>query len=130
MSRKRSIRGNSNHGSTLRPCRYCLRGTCTRTSCEYWHPPECHNFYKTETGWKSWDKCMFSRIIRLMNNQTTSPKRLLFPKRRESDDRNAVALVKNCTTIGLCLARLGVVLKEANSPRETRCQKSWDQLCF
>ena len=25
-------------GAILRkPCRYCLKGTCTRTSCEYWH---------------------------------------------------------------------------------------------
>ena len=21
-----------------------LKGTCMRTSCEYWHPPECHFF--------------------------------------------------------------------------------------
>ena len=41
VSKKRSIRGKSNHGSFLRqPCRYYVRGTCTRTSCEYWHPPE------------------------------------------------------------------------------------------
>ena len=46
VSRKRSIRGKGNHGSILRqPCRYYLRGTCTRTPCEYWHPPECQ-FYK------------------------------------------------------------------------------------
>ena len=49
VSRKRSIRGKSNHGSILRqPCRYYLKGTCTRTSCQYWHPPECQ-FYKHET---------------------------------------------------------------------------------
>ena len=60
VSRKRSIRGKGNHGSILRqPCRYCLRGTCTRTtSCEYWHPPECQS-YKTETGCKAGDKCQF-----------------------------------------------------------------------
>ena len=41
VSRQRSIRGESNHGSILRhPCRYYLKGACTRTSCEYWHPPE------------------------------------------------------------------------------------------
>ena len=44
VSRKR-IRGKSNHGSILRqPCRYYLKGTCTRTSCEYWHPPESQFF--------------------------------------------------------------------------------------
>ena len=50
VSRKRSIRGKSNHGSILRqPCRYYLSGTCTRTSCEYWHPPECQ-FLKKRNG--------------------------------------------------------------------------------
>ena len=59
LSRKRSIRGKSNHGAILRqPCRYYLRGTCTRMSCEYWHPPECQ-FYKHGTGCKAGDKCVF-----------------------------------------------------------------------
>ena len=34
------------------------KGTCARSSCEYWHPPECQ-FYKTETGCKAGDKCLF-----------------------------------------------------------------------
>ena len=59
VSRKRSIRGKSNHGSILRqPCRYHLKGTCTRSPCEYWHPTECQ-FYKTETGCNAGDKCLF-----------------------------------------------------------------------
>ena len=44
--RKRSIIGKSNHGSILgQPCRFYLRDTCTRTPCEYWHPPECQFIY-------------------------------------------------------------------------------------
>ena len=41
VSRKRSIRGKSNHGATIlrQPCRKYLKGTCTRAPCEYWHPP-------------------------------------------------------------------------------------------
>ena len=35
-----------------------LRGTCTRMSCEYRHPHECQ-FYKSETGCKAGDKCVF-----------------------------------------------------------------------
>ena len=59
VSKKRSIQGKSNHGAILRqPCRYSLKCTCTRSPCEYWHPPECH-FYKTETGCKAGDRCMF-----------------------------------------------------------------------
>ena len=54
VSRKRSIRGKCNHGSILRqPCRYYFKGTCTRTSCEYWHPPEFQFFYnETVVGWR------------------------------------------------------------------------------
>ena len=41
-SRKRSVRGRSQTGKILRqPCRYYLKGTGTRSPCEYWHPPEC-----------------------------------------------------------------------------------------
>ena len=61
VSRKRSIKGKSDPGIILRqPCRYYLKGTCTRSPCEYGHPPECQ-FYKKkkETGWKAGDKCLF-----------------------------------------------------------------------
>ena len=59
VSRKRCIRGKSNHGTILRqPCRYYLKGTCTRSPCEYWHPLECQ-FYENETGCKTGDKCLF-----------------------------------------------------------------------
>ena len=67
VSRKRTIRGKSNHGAILRqPCRYNLKGTCT---CDYWLTPECQ-FYKTATPGIS----VCSRIRRLMNNQTKSQK--------------------------------------------------------
>ena len=50
VSRTRSIKGRSNPGIILRqPCRYFLRGTCTRSPFEYWHPPECQ-FYKKRIG--------------------------------------------------------------------------------
>ena len=26
------------------PCKYFLKGICTRSPCEYWHPPECQFF--------------------------------------------------------------------------------------
>ena len=40
------------------PCRYFLRGTCTISLCEYWHPPECQ-FYKTESGCRAGEMCLF-----------------------------------------------------------------------
>ena len=59
VSKKRSIRGKSNHGAILRqPCRTNLKGTCTRTSYEYWYPPDCQFFYN-ESGCKAGKKCLF-----------------------------------------------------------------------
>ena len=40
MSRMKSVRGKSNPGMILRqPCKYFLKGTCTRSPCECWNPP-------------------------------------------------------------------------------------------
>ena len=59
VSRKRSIKGKSNPGVILRqPCRYYLKGTCKRSPCEHWHPPECQ-LYRTEAGCKEKDKAAF-----------------------------------------------------------------------
>ena len=42
VSRERSIKGKSDPGIILRQlCRYYLKGTCTRSLCEYWHAFEC-----------------------------------------------------------------------------------------
>ena len=82
VSRKRRLRGKSNHGSILRqPCRYYLKGTCTRTSCEYWHRPECQ-FYKNETGCKAGDKCLFPHY-KVDEQPNKKPKKSHFPKRRK-----------------------------------------------
>ena len=53
--------------------RYYLKGTCTRTPSEYWHPPECQ-FYKTQTGWKSGDTCLFRHYKVKAEDRTTSQK--------------------------------------------------------
>ena len=39
-------------------CKNYLKGTFTNPSCNSWHPPECQN-YKSESGCKFGDKCMF-----------------------------------------------------------------------
>ena len=50
VSRKRSVRGRSQTEKFNRPpCKYFLKGTCTESPCEYWHPPACQ-FYKTRNG--------------------------------------------------------------------------------
>ena len=49
-SRTRSPRGKSPSGTMSRwPCKDYLKGTCTNSFCEKWHPPECL-FYKSESG--------------------------------------------------------------------------------
>ena len=103
VSRRSSIRGTSNHWSILRqPCRYYLKGSCIRTSCEYWHPPECQ-FFKIETGCKAGDMCLFLHY-KVDEQPNEKLKKSCSPKRRESDDKNTVAVVK-CIPIGLCITR-------------------------
>ena len=86
VSRKRRVRGKSNHGSILRqPCRNNLRGTCPRTSCEYWHPPE-SQFYKSETGCKAGDKCLFPHY-KVDEQPNEKPKKSYFPKEEKAMTR-------------------------------------------
>ena len=107
MSRKRSIQGKSNPGMILRqPCRYYLKGTCTRTPGEHWHPCECH-FFKNETGRKAGEKCLFPHY-KVDEQPNKKHKKSYFPKRRESDDKNSVAVVKS-------LSQLGCVSQDSNA---------------
>ena len=118
VSRKRSIKGISDPGITFRkPCRYYLIGTCTRPHCEYGHPPECQFYKKKKRG----EKCLFPHH-KVDEQPNKKPKKSDHSqKRRESDDKNAVAIVKIVKT------RSYWILKEANEPGETRCKKSWDR---
>ena len=69
VSKKRSIRGKSNRGSTLRqPCKHHLRDTCTPSCCVHWHPPECR-FHQNDAGCVKLETRVCSRTGRLMNNQ-------------------------------------------------------------
>ena len=100
VSRKRSIQGKSNHGAILRqPCRSYLKGTCTRSLCEYWHPPECQ-CCKNESGCKAGDKCLFPHH-KVDEQPNKKPKKSYHsPKGRASDDKNAVAVVKTVAQLG------------------------------
>ena len=92
--RKEVSEAKSNPGIILRqPCRYYLKGTCTRSLCENWHPPRCQ-FYKTETGCKAGDKCLFPHH-KVHEQPNKKPKKTYHSKKgRESDDNNAVAIVR------------------------------------
>ena len=105
VSRKRSIRGKGNHGSILRqPCRYYyLKGTCTRTPCEYWHAPECQ-FCKSETGFKAGDKCLFPHY-KIDEQPNKKPKKKLLPKMKRKRWQECCSYCEKCITTGLCITR-------------------------
>ena len=57
-SRTRSPRGKSPSGRMFRlPCKEHLKGTCTTSFCEKWHPPECL-FYKIRELSQIWGKVL------------------------------------------------------------------------
>ena len=128
VSRKRKNRGNSNHGSILRqPCRSCLRGTCTRTPCEYWHPPDCQ-FNKNETGCNAGDKCLFPHY-KVDEQSFKKQKKERLPKKGEK------AMITRMLWLLWKVYHKWVVYHKiqlywflkVESLGETRCRKSWNQ---
>ena len=102
VSRKRSIRGKSNHGSILRQlCRYYSKSTSTRTSGEYWHPPECR-FYKNETGCKAGDKCLFPHH-KVDEQPNKMAEKEQHPKKKRKRWQECCGSCEKCITIGLCI---------------------------
>ena len=71
LSRKRNARGRSpSEKSNRLPCKYFLKGTCTKSICEYWQPSECQ-FCRTKSDVSS-ALSAHSRTGRFKNNQTKS----------------------------------------------------------
>ena len=84
-SRTRSPRGRSPSGRISRwPCKDFLKGTCTNSFCEKWHPPECL-FYKSESGCRFGEKCSFAH--RQFDEQPSK-------RSKKNGDKSAVAMVK------------------------------------
>ena len=75
-------------GPFRQPCRKHLKDICTQTSCEHWHPPECQ-FCKIEARCEAGDKCLFQHF-KVDDRPNKKQKKSDMPKRRESDDKNAV----------------------------------------
>ena len=73
---KKASKTRSPSGRMFRwPCKDYLKGICTNSFCEKWHPPECL-FYKTKSGCR-FGKSARMHIVRLMNNQVKGPKRMM-----------------------------------------------------
>ena len=84
-SRTRSPRGKSPSGRMFRwPCKDYLKGTCTNSFCERWHPPECL-FYKSENGCQFGEQC--SHAHRQVEEQPSK-------RSKKNGDKSAVAMLK------------------------------------
>ena len=84
-SKTRSPRGRSPSGRMFRwPCKDHLKGTCTNSFCEKWHPPECL-FYKTKSGCRFGEKCPYAH--RQVDAQPGK-------RSKKNGDRSAVAMLK------------------------------------
>ena len=84
-SRTRIFRGRSPSGRMSRwPCKDYLKGTCTNSFCEKWHPPECL-FHKTKSGWRFGEKCSYAH--RQVDEQ-------LSKRSKKNGDKSAVAMLK------------------------------------
>ena len=85
VSKTRSPRGRSPSRKMFRwPCKDYLKGTCTNSFCEKWHPPVCL-FYKSENGCRFGEKC--SCAHRQVEEQPSK-------RSKKNGDKSAVALLK------------------------------------
>ena len=83
--------------------------------CLFPHPPECQFWLETSV-------CF--RITRLMNNQIKSQKKSdQSPKRRESDDKNAVAIVKSVSQLGCVFQDSDALVSPGRESRRNPMQK-------
>ena len=66
------------------PCKDYLKGTCTNSFCEEWHPPECL-FHKSKSGCRFGEKCSYAH--RQVDEQPIK-------RSKKNDDKSAVAMLK------------------------------------
>ena len=127
VRRGKEARGRSQTGRIIRqPCRYYLKGTCARSLCEYWHPPE-RQFYKTESGCEAGDKCLFPQY-KIEEQPSEKPKKSCNPQNGKSDDKGAVAIVRTVPQLG-CVSQDSAI--RTSEKREVsgkpEAQQCWDQ---
>ena len=90
-SRTRSPGGRSPSGRMSRlPCKGYLKGTCTNSFCEKWHPPECL-FYKSKNEFRFGEKCSYAH--RQVDEQ---------PSKRSTKNggKSTVAMLKDTRQLG------------------------------
>ena len=93
VSRKRNARGRRPSEKFNRlPCNYFLKGICTKSPCDYWHPPECQFCNMSLNLAVNSSQSARFRTGRLRNTQIQRPKK--------GGDKSAVAIVKNVRQLG------------------------------
>ena len=117
-SRTGSPRGKSPSGRMSRwPCKDSLKGTCTNSFCEKWHPPECL-FYKTKSGCRFGEKCSYAH--RQVDEQPSKGS-------KKNDDKSAVAMLKITRQLGCVFQNMeppkssSILRKSSNILKPIRC---------
>ena len=101
------------------PCKDYLKGTCTNSFCEKWHPPECL-FYKSENGCKFGEKCSYTH--RQVDEQPSK-------RFKKNGDKSAVALLKSTRQLGCVFQDMEpprsstILRKSSNIRKPIRCVK-------
>ena len=118
VSRTRSPRGKSPSGRMSRwPCMDYLKGTCTNSFCEKWHPPECL-FYMSESGCRFGEKCSYAH--RQVEEQPSK-------RSQKNGDKSAVAMPKSTRQLGCVfqdvepLKSSSILRKSSNIRKPIRC---------
>ena len=117
-SRTRSPRGRSPSGGMSRlPCKDYLKGTCTNSFCEKWHPPECL-FYKTKSGCRFGEKC--SSAHHQVEEQPSK-------RSKKNGDKSAVAMLTITRQLGCVCQDMeppkssSILRKSSNIRKPIRC---------
>ena len=126
VSRKRSIRGKSNHGPFFDNRADIIWKVLARDRFVSIGILPSVNFTQQNRAVKP-GISVCSRIIRLMNNRTKKPKKAAIPTEEEKATTKMLWLLWKLYHNCVVPHTTRNILKEANSPRETRCTKSWDQ---
>ena len=118
-SRTRSPRGRSPSGKMARlPCKDYLKGTCTNSFCEKWHPPECL-LYKSENGCRFGEKC--SCANRQVDEQPSKTS-------KQNGDKSAVAMLKSTRQLG-CVFQDMEPSKSSSTLREELRHTETNPMC-
>ena len=115
-----SPRGKSPSGGMSRwPCKDYLKGTCTNSFCEKWHPPECL-FCESKSGCRFGEKCSYAH--RQVDEQPSK-------RSKKNDDKSAVAMLKSTRQLGCVFQDVeppkssSILRKSSDMQKPIRCVK-------